>query len=188
MKFNILSPKTKEILEKFIPTIKNIIEKRKEEYNENNEEAIFQVLILLLNVVSVLISVTYSVFLKFDLNNILSKDNFLLFIDLIKSNMFVFVLRYISDKNLFKKMINNSDEINLAIIERLKMCVRFVSLYLVMLLFYCIYPHFNEILVLVMKYVILTPTIIFLTIHLIFIINDFIFFIIMKFLNKLNET
>ena len=71
----IISPQTKKIIEEFIPTVKNIIKERKEKYKENYDEAIFQVLILLLTTVTVLINVTYSIFLKFDLNNILSKDN-----------------------------------------------------------------------------------------------------------------
>ena len=137
----IISPQTKKIIEEFIPTVKNIIKERKEKYKENYDEAIFQVLILLLTTVTVLINVTYSIFLKFDLNNIFSKDNFLSFIDLIKSNMFIFVLRYISDKNLFKEIINNFNEINLRIINKMKKIFILTILYII---FYIVIELLNS--------------------------------------------
>lgn len=206
----IISPQTKKIIEEFIPTVKNIIKERKEKYKENYDEAIFQVLILLLTTVTVLINVTYSIFLKFDLNNIFSKDNFLSFIDLIKSNMFIFVLRYISDKNLFKEIINNFNEINLRIINKMKKIFILTILYII---FYIVIEllnsqffngndtkfNFNNIFELIfitvdvfrvmMKFIIekaiKIPTMISIITCIIFILNDLIYLIIIKFINKL---
>lgn len=196
----IISSQAKKIIEEFIPTVKNIIKERKEKYKENYEEAAFQVLLLLLTTVTVLINVTYSIFLKFNLNNVFSKNNFLLYIDLLKSNMFIFVLRYISDKNLFKEIINDSDEINLRIKNRIKTIFKVIIFYII---FYKVielltYQFFNVndmkinfidmfrvIIRFMIEKMIKIPTVIFIITFIIFILNDLIYLIVIKFINRL---
>lgn len=196
----IISSQAKKIIEEFIPTVKNIIKERKEKYKENYEEAAFQVLLLLLTTVTVLINVTYSIFLKFNLNNIFSKNNFLLYIDLLKSNMFIFVLRYISDKNLFKEIINDSDEINLRIKNKIKTIFKVIIFYII---FYKVielltYQFFNVndmkinfidmfrvIIRFMIEKMIKIPTVIFIITFIIFILNDLIYLIVIKFINRL---
>lgn len=196
----IISSQSKKIIEEFIPTVKNIIKERKEKYKENYEEAAFQVLLLLLTTVTVLINVTYSIFLKFNLNNVFSKNNFLLYIDLLKSNMFIFVLRYISDKNLFKEIINDSDEINLRIKNRIKTIFKVIIFYII---FYKVielltYQFFNVndmkinfidmfrvIIRFMIEKMIKIPTVIFIITFIIFILNDLIYLIVIKFINRL---
>lgn len=189
----IISSQAKKIIEEFIPTIKNIIKERKKIYKENNDEAIFQVLILLLTIVTVLINVTYSIFLKFDLNNIFSKNNFLLFIDLIKSNMFIFVLKYISDKNRFKEIINDSDEINLRIKNRIIIIFKVIIFYII---FYkgielLTYQFFNgnKMSIVIIRFMIekmiKIPTVIFIITYIIYILNDLIYLIVIKFIDRL---
>ncbi len=196
----IISSQAKKIIEEFIPTVKNIIKERKEKYKENYEEAAFQVLLLLLTIVTVLINVTYSIFLKFNLNNVFSKNNFLLYIDLLKSNMFIFVLRYISDKNLFKEIINDSDEINLRIKNRIKTIFKVIIFYII---FYKVielltYQFFNVndmkinfidmfrvIIRFMIEKMIKIPTVIFIITFIIFILNDLIYLIVIKFINRL---
>ncbi|BBM47322.1 hypothetical protein JMUB3933_0822 [Leptotrichia wadei] len=189
----IISSQAKKIIEEFIPTIKNIIIERKKKYKENNDEAIFQVLILLLTIVTVLINVTYSIFLKFDLNNIFSKNNFLLFIDLIKSNMFIFVLKYISDKNLFKEIINDSDEINLRIKNRIKTIFKVIIFYIIFykgieLLTYQFFNGNNMSIVIIrfmIEKMVKIPTVIFIITYIIYILNDLIYLIVIKFIDRL---
>ena len=195
----IISSQAKKIIEEFIPTVKNIIKERKEKYKENYEEAAFQVLLLLLTTVTVLINVTYSIFLKFNLNNIFSKNNFLLYIDLLKSNMFIFVLRYISDKNLFKEIINDSDEINLRIknkIKIFKVIIFYIIFYKVIeLLTYQFFnvndmkinfiDMFRVIIRFMIEKMIKIPTVIFIITFIIFILNDLIYLIVIKFINRL---
>ena len=196
----IISSQAKKIIEEFIPTVKNIIKERKEKYKENYDEAAFQVLLLLLTTVTVLINVTYSIFLKFNLNNVFSKNNFLLYIDLLKSNMFIFVLRYISDKNLFKEIINDSDEINLRIKNRIKTIFKVIIFYII---FYKVielltYQFFNVndmkinfidmfrvIIRFMIEKMIKIPTMIFIITFIIFILNDLIYLIVIKFINRL---
>ena len=196
----IISSQDKKIIEEFIPTVKNIIKERKEKYKENYEEAAFQVLLLLLTTVTVLINVTYSMFLKFNLNNVFSKNNFLLYIDLLKSNMFIFVLRYISDKNLFREIINDSDEINLRIKNRIKTIFKVIIFYII---FYKVielltYQFFNVndmkinfidmfrvIIRFMIEKMIKIPTVIFIITIIIFILNDLIYLIVIKFINRL---
>ena len=157
-------------------------------------------LLLLLTIVTVLINVTYSIFLKFNLNNVFSKNNFLLYIDLLKSNMFIFVLRYISDKNLFKEIINDSDEINLRIKNRIKTIFKVIIFYII---FYKVielltYQFFNVndmkinfidmcrvIIRFMIEKMIKIPTVIFIITFIIFILNDLIYLIVIKFINRL---
>lgn len=108
---SLLSSESKKMIEEFIPDIKNnVIATRIEKYKETEIEATFQTVILILVVISVLINVSYTVFFKMEFQNLFSKKNFLIIIELFKSNMFIFVLKYISDKSLQKEIYNTSDE------------------------------------------------------------------------------
>jgi len=207
----LFSDESKKMIQQFIPNIKkNVVNNRIEEYKETEEEAVFQVVILILITISVLINVSYMVFSKMEFQNLFSKKNLGIIIELFKSNMFVFVLRYISDKNFFKEMYNNADELNRKIKNRILLVglsiFVFIISYILMNLMLKIYPTNStlkvypkdnllsslyslifvifEILKLIIKWIgknmLLTPLIIFTIFYFIFLINDFIFLIFIK--------
>ena len=210
----LFSDESKKMIQQFIPNIKkNVVNNRIEEYKETEEEAVFQVVILILITISVLINVSYMVFSKMEFQNLFSKKNLGIIIELFKSNMFVFVLRYISDKNFFKEMYNNADELNRKIKNRILLVglsiFVFIISYILMNLMLKIYPTNStlkvypkdnllsslyslifvifEILKLIIKNMLLTPLIIFTIFYFIFLINDFIFLIFIKFIKKIKE-
>ncbi len=214
----LFSDESKKMIQQFIPNIKkNVVNNRIEEYKETEEEAVFQVVILILITISVLINVSYMVFSKMEFQNLFSKKNLGIIIELFKSNMFVFVLRYISDKNFFKEMYNNADELNRKIKNRILLVglsiFVFIISYILMNLMLKIYPTNStlkvypkdnllsslyslifvifEILKLIIKWIgknmLLTPLIIFTIFYFIFLINDFIFLIFIKFIKKIKE-
>ena len=141
------------------------------------------------------------------LKNLFSKKNLGIIIELFKSNMFVFVLRYISDKNFFKKIYNNSNELSKEIKNRIllvmKFIVSFIIFYIGINLILKIYPKDNllsyhnpyflifGILTLIIKWIcknmLLIPLIIYTIIYFIFGINDFIFLMVIKFIKKIKE-
>ena len=114
--------------------------------------------------------------------------------------MFIFVLRYISDKNLFKEIINDSDEINLRIKNRIKTIFKVIIFYII---FYKVielltYQFFNVndmkinfidmfrvIIRFMIEKMIKIPTVIFIITFIIFILNDLIYLIVIKFINRL---
>lgn len=204
----LFSDESKKMIQQFIPNIKkNVVNNRIEEYKETEEEAVFQVVILFLIIISVLINVSYMVFSKMEFQNLFSKKNLGIIIELFKSNMFVFVLRYISDKNFFKKIYNNSNELSKEIKNRIllvmKFIVSFIIFYIGINLILKIYPKDNllsyhnpyflifGILTLIIKWIcknmLLIPLIIYTIIYFIFGINDFIFLMVIKFIKKIKE-
>ena len=200
----LFSDESKKMIQQFIPNIKkNVVNNRMEEYKETEEEAVFQVVILILITISVLINVSYMVFFKMEFQNLFSKKNVEIIIELFKSNMFVFVLKYISDKNFFKKIYNNSNELSKEIKNRIllvmKLIVFFIIFYIGINLILKIYPkdNFNPyflifgILTLIIKWIcknmLLPLLIIYTIIYFIFGINDFIFLMVIKFIKKIKE-
>ena len=199
----LFSDESKKMIQQFIPNIKkNVVNNRIEEYKETEEEAVFQVVILFLIIISVLINVSYMVFSKMEFQNLFSKKNLGIIIELFKSNMFVFVLRYISDKNFFKKIYNNSNELSKEIKNRIllvmKFIVSFIIFYIGINLILKIYPKDNLLsyhnpyfLILIIKWIcknmLLIPLIIYTIIYFIFGINDFIFLMVIKFIKKIKE-
>lgn len=206
-----LTEESKKMIREFILNIKKIIINRIEEHSEIEEEATLQVLILILVTISVLMNVSYAVFFKIEFQNLFSKKNFEIVIELFKSNMFIFVLRYISDKSLFKKVYNDSDELNKQIKNIIKIIVAFIVFFI---LFYIIlnfiiskyYPKDDILsyenlysliylpikgLGLLIKWIwekILSRSLIsFIIIFFIFQINHFIFLIVLKFIKKIKE-
>ena len=72
----LFSDESKKMIQQFIPNIKkNVVNNRIEEYKETEEEAVFQVVILFLIIISVLINVSYMVFSKMEFQNLFSKKN-----------------------------------------------------------------------------------------------------------------
>jgi len=211
----LFSDESKKMIQQFIPNIKkNVVNNRMEEYKETEEEAVFQVVILILITISVLINVSYMVFFKMEFQNLFSKKNVEIIIELFKSNMFVFVLKYISDKNFFKKIYNNSNELSKEIKNRIllvmKLIVFFIIFYIGINLILKIYPKDNSlsyhnpyflifgiltliirILTLIIKWIcknmLLPLLIIYTIIYFIFGINDFIFLMVIKFIKKIKE-
>lgn len=207
----LLSDESKKMIEQFIPNMKKIVINRMKEYQETEEEAVFQVIILLLINISVLTNVAYIVFFKIEFRNLFSEKNFEIIIELFKSNMFVFVLRYISDKNFFKKIYNNSDELNKKIKNRMMLVVKLIIFFVIFyVLMNCIilklYPRDNslsyyniysliylpfKILTLIIKWfwekILSKSLIIYGIYHFVFVINDLILLRVSKFIKKIKE-